>query len=95
VATRVGGIPEVVTDDVTGLLVSPSDPASLAQACIRLLQDVRLQDRLGSQGHRQVLQHFQVETAARRTEALYEALLREKLHMGYVESKGWIPIGTS
>ena len=98
VATRVGGVPEVVTDDVTGLLVSPRDPTALAEACIRLLRDTRLQDRLGSQARRHVLEHFQVDAAARSTEALYEALLQDKLRMRYVDSvdsKGWIPNGTS
>src|SRR3954471_13020283 len=39
VATRTGGIPEIVEDGVTGLLVAPQDPAALAAAILRMLQD--------------------------------------------------------
>ena len=47
VATRVGGIPEVVTDGRDGLLVEPGDPAALAGALDRILGDDALRDRLG------------------------------------------------
>ena len=47
VATRVGGTPEAVEDDVTGVLVEPRDPAALADAITRLLDDEALRRRLG------------------------------------------------
>ncbi len=50
VATRVGGIPEVVLDGETGLLVSPDDPAALAAALSRLAHDPALRARLGAAG---------------------------------------------
>lgn len=46
VATRVGGFDEVVTDESTGLLVPPKDPAVLAQAIVRLLRDEALYARM-------------------------------------------------
>ncbi len=48
VATRIGGLPEYVEDEVTGLLVEPGDAPGLADAILRLLQDAALRRRLGA-----------------------------------------------
>ncbi|MBK7702330.1 MAG: glycosyltransferase [bacterium] len=48
VATRVSSLPEVVHDGETGLLVAPDDPAALAAAILRLLDDRELRRRLGA-----------------------------------------------
>jgi glycosyltransferase involved in cell wall biosynthesis len=58
VASRVGGIPELVVDGETGLLVPPGDPVGLADAIARLLDDRRLRERLGAAGRSRVEQHF-------------------------------------
>jgi glycosyltransferase involved in cell wall biosynthesis len=79
VATRVGGVPEVVDDGVTGLLVPPRDPDALADAVVRLLRDPNRMRRMGQAGLERVRRHFSVEQMVRRTEALYEELLREKV----------------
>jgi rhamnosyl/mannosyltransferase len=50
VASNVGGIPEMVEDGRTGLLVPPHDPAALAQAIVRLLTDHPYADTLGRAG---------------------------------------------
>ena len=50
VATSVGGLPDAVEDDVTGLVVPPCDPAALRAALDRLLGDARLRERLGAAG---------------------------------------------
>lgn len=52
VATFVGGVPEVVQDRVTGLLVPPKEPHSLAQAIMTLLQDRNLAFNLGQAGRK-------------------------------------------
>ncbi|MFG3200086.1 glycosyltransferase family 4 protein [Streptomyces sp. NPDC048208] len=52
VGSAVGGIPHVVTDGETGLLVPPGDPDALATACGKLLADGELADRLGAAGRR-------------------------------------------
>ena len=58
VATRVGGIPEVVVDGETGILVEPDDPRALADAIRRVLLDPSLAERFGSAGAQRVRTHF-------------------------------------
>ena len=78
VATAVGGTPEVVVDRVTGLLVPPRDPQTLADAILRLLRDPDLRKQMGKAGRERVVEHFSVERMVERTEALYEQLLARK-----------------
>ena len=75
VASRVGGIPELVADRETGLLIPAQDPSAL---CNALLQCVRHPDwakTLGTHGQAKVQTHFDIETTARANEALYYELL--------------------
>jgi glycosyltransferase involved in cell wall biosynthesis len=51
VGSRVGGIPDIVADGITGILVSPGDAAALADALVRVLSDRPLAARLGAAGH--------------------------------------------
>lgn len=74
VATRVGGIPEVITDGVDGLLVGPGEPYALAGALDRLLGDDALRGRLGESAQNRALA-FDLANAVRRTEAIYAAAL--------------------
>lgn len=74
VASRVGGIPEVVEDKVTGLLVPPADADRLADALLTLLQDPSQAALLGKNGRQQV-QRFSLNSMVRETEALYSELL--------------------
>src|SRR5829696_1962180 len=61
VATNVGGIPEVVIDGETGLLVPPRDPGAMAAALARLLADRSLRDRMGTAGLARVQSTFTAE----------------------------------
>jgi glycosyltransferase involved in cell wall biosynthesis len=74
VATRVGGIPEVVEDTVTGLLVPPHDPHTLAQAIVRLLGDPALRVRMGDAGFTRVSGRFTVDRMVAGTAAVYAAV---------------------
>jgi L-malate glycosyltransferase len=74
VATRVGGIPEVVCDGENGLLVSPYEPAALATAIERILADRELADRLATAGL-ETVQEYGAERWARRIEDVYLRLL--------------------
>lgn len=72
VGTRVGGIPEIIDDGVTGMLVEPRNPASLAAACIRLLRDEDLRRRIGKAARERAEREFSWSTIAERTCKVYE-----------------------
>ncbi len=78
VATRVGGIPDVVTDRTTGLLVPPRDDRALAEAILTLLQDRSRRVAYGEAARRRVDGRFDVETMVRNIERLYDAVWQEK-----------------
>ncbi len=75
VASSVGGIPEVVEGDVTGLLVPPADPDALARAVNKLLADPERARRMGAAGRRRAVEQFSWRAVAERTVALYERLV--------------------
>jgi len=72
VASNVGGIPEMVEDGRTGLLVPPHDPGALAGAITRLLVDHPLADMLARAGHDLVHERFCIEMMVRSIEDLYD-----------------------
>ena len=79
VATRVGGIPELVEDGVTGILVPPKEPELLARAIVDLLQDSSRRQAMGLAGRARVEERFTIEKMVRSYESLYESLLEKKL----------------
>jgi glycosyltransferase involved in cell wall biosynthesis len=72
VATSVGGIPEVITSGVDGLLVPPEDPDALASAIGRLLADPSLRGRLGEAGYRTVAERYSIDAQVHRIESVYD-----------------------
>lgn len=78
VATRVGGTPEAIVDEATGVLVEPGDPSALAAAITRLLQDPALARRLGDAARKAIVARYSVEKMVRATESLYLDLLARK-----------------
>ena len=79
VGTRAGGLPEVVRDGETGLLVVPRFPESLADACVRLLENHSLSRSLGEAGRARVETCFNIEHTVRETQALYDRMLHPPL----------------
>jgi len=79
VATRAGGIPEIVEDGVNGLLVPPRDAASLAAAIVRALKDESLRTRMGDAGYARVRERFTVDRMVSETAAVYKRL---RAHQG-------------
>jgi glycosyltransferase involved in cell wall biosynthesis len=75
VATRVGGIPEVVADGESGLLVHERDQAALAGCIVRLLHDPGLRERMGEAGRRRAKRCFDGGAQARVLEGLYARAL--------------------
>jgi len=75
VGTTAGGIPEMIVDDATGVLVRPRDSEALAAAILKLIDQPDLRARMGQAGRRRVEEHFSAERMLERTVAVYERLL--------------------
>jgi glycosyltransferase involved in cell wall biosynthesis len=71
VATAVGGVPDLVENGRTGVLVPRRAPSALADATVRLLSDVDARERMGALARRRVESLFSAAIMAERTEALY------------------------
>jgi glycosyltransferase involved in cell wall biosynthesis len=92
VASAVGGIPEVITSDVDGLLVPPADPVALAGAIGSLLGDPGLRRRIGEAGYRTVADRFSIDAQVKRIEAVYdEELARAGVLLGSSSGAARVP----
>lgn len=76
VASRVGGLPEIVDDGVDGFLVTPGDAEALAGAILRLLGDPALRKTLGAAGRARIADRFSFATMMRAYEGVYDELQR-------------------
>jgi glycosyltransferase involved in cell wall biosynthesis len=86
VATRAGGIPEVVEDGVTGILTAPRDHAAMAQAIVRLLGDAQAREGMGAAGLARVQEHFTVDRMVAQTAAVYSRVARRGHEAGATEA---------
>jgi len=77
VATAVGGVPQVLTDGVDGLVVPPGDPAALAAALTRVVSDPGLRSRLGAAA-KQRSAMFDVAEASRTIESIYREVAPDR-----------------
>jgi len=73
VASSVGGIPEIITNEVNGLLVAPRDYKGLADAVIKLLSDEQLRTDIQQQGA-ETVKEFSLENMAQKVEMIYDRL---------------------
>jgi glycosyltransferase involved in cell wall biosynthesis len=78
VATRVGGIPDMVREGVDALLVEPGNAAELAAAFRLLARDPALRKTLGDSAREREEREFSLEAVVRRTDELYRELLGQK-----------------
>ena len=74
IASRVGGIPEIITHEKNGLLIRPENPYELAEMVMRLLEDDSLYESLANNGY-QTAQKYTWEFIAKRVEEVYEDVL--------------------
>jgi glycosyltransferase involved in cell wall biosynthesis len=81
VATRVGGIPEIVSDGGSGILVPARDPEALADAMVRVAADSALRAALG-EGGRSAVRHFSADRTAAETRRVYEEALATQARRG-------------
>lgn len=78
IATKNGGIPEIITNNVTGILVPPKDEKALTYAIIRLMNNEELASRLARAGYEQVKTHFDIKNMVKKTEKVYEEILNTR-----------------
>jgi len=78
VGTRVGGLPDIITDGENGYLVPPRNPEALAEAILRLLRDPELACRMGRAGQTMAKERFKIQRLISDMEGLYENLLIKK-----------------
>jgi glycosyltransferase involved in cell wall biosynthesis len=77
VASDVGGLPEILTNEVNGLLVEPGNPRALRAAIGRLLQDCELRERIGAAA-REGAEAFSAAAVVPRIELVYRRVIRER-----------------
>lgn len=77
VATRVGSMPEAITDGETGVLIEKNDVAGLAAALARLRDQPEWRDRLGRQGRARAIAHYTAAAMTQQYEQLWQKLLTQ------------------
>jgi L-malate glycosyltransferase len=78
VASRVGGLPEVIDDGLTGFLHPPEDVEGMTASAVRLLNDAALHNRIAAAGRQHVLDHFCVDRIVPLYERCYERVIGEQ-----------------
>lgn len=78
VATRAGGIPEIVDDGIDGVLVPPTDTSALVSAIVDLLNDEDRRKKMAGAGRAKVLERFRFEDMVRSYETIYEGLFNNR-----------------
>ncbi|MDP1853338.1 MAG: lipopolysaccharide heptosyltransferase II [Candidatus Omnitrophota bacterium] len=76
VATRVGGVVDIVDDGVNGLLVAPRDIQAMAQAIIKIMEDINLAKNLAAAGRKNVSEKFTLEQMVEKTLKVYEEAVK-------------------
>ena len=79
VATKVGGIPEMVNHNETGFLVPPGDSKMLAAEILKLLKDSQMRINMGKAGRERVEEKFSIDNTVNGLEAVYDELIKRKI----------------
>ncbi|MBU6435580.1 MAG: glycosyltransferase, partial [Nitrospirae bacterium] len=77
VASRVNGVPELIEDHKTGLLVPPRDPQALARAILDMLSDPAAASKLGADGRALVQERFTVDRMVANTTAIFDEAMQD------------------
>jgi len=78
IATNVGGIPEIVVNETTGILVPPKDPEAFSSAIIKLYNNPETSLEMGLAGYSRAKELFDITTTVNEFEGLYNDLIKEK-----------------
>lgn len=76
IATNVGGIPEVIEDDLTGILVEPDRPDQLVQSILKLLMNEKKREKMINEGYCKLVKEFDIKIAVKKIESMYLNLLQ-------------------
>jgi len=77
IATDVGGSPELVINNKTGILVPPKNPKALADAILRLANNKKLREDMGKEGRKRIKQHFSLQKMIKEFDDTYQRLLQK------------------
>ncbi len=77
VASNVGGVPEIIEHETTGLLVPPQNPEALSTSCLRLLQNPELANAIAENGYKAVTEKFDISVQINNLEKLYLDILND------------------
>jgi len=77
VATRVGGVPEIIRDGYNGILVEPENAAALATGIMKLWNSPHLSDQMGSRGRAQVEKQYTWEQCVDKFEEVYRSVVKQ------------------
>lgn len=78
IGTDVGGIPDIIINEKTGLLVPPKDPISLSEAILRLISDEQMSKQLSFNALKKVKENFSAEKMVEDTLKIYKLILEER-----------------
>lgn len=76
VATRVGGLAEIVENEKTGLLVEPNNPLPLAQSIVYLLTNTEKREELAKNANKRIKERYSLKTISQQTIAYYKGLIK-------------------
>jgi len=79
IASRVGGIKEIISEGIDGMFVEPKDPEGITQSIIKLINDVELRKRISSRSKHKVISYFNIQRVVDEIEDVYEKLIVKKL----------------
>ena len=77
IATKVGGMPEVIENGKEGILISPNDPEALAMAITELLKDGELRAKLGINAYKKVKEKYSIEVYTKNILGFYKSLITD------------------
>lgn len=78
IGTRAGGVPEIIEEGKTGLMVPPKDSDALATAIAALAKDKNMRDSMGAQGAKTAVERFSAQRHAASIQRIYETLLSQR-----------------
>lgn len=78
IGSKIGGIPYVIDDERTGLLVPPKNSEALAEAIIKILKNPKLAKKMGENGYKKVRKYFTWDKQVKKTKEIIENLIKKK-----------------